>query len=138
MIVFFKILSNSLFILSFKAICFQLLTGTQNRDYTKFQYNRHLCYFSVQDNFICARNYWDQRRVFRRNRSTADRSAFDISLRETGNRMWQLVRFVELTRGYDAIRREVLYEVSYNILFEFFYLPTNRQVHKNAFIRNLR
>jgi hypothetical protein len=33
--------------------------------------------------------------------------------------MGQLVRFVDLKRGYDAVRREVLYDVSYNILFEY-------------------
>jgi len=33
--------------------------------------------------------------------------------------MGQLVRFVYFKRGYDAVRREFLYEVTYSILFEF-------------------
>jgi hypothetical protein len=40
-------------------------------------------------------------------------------LREIRDRMGQLVRFVNLKTGYDAVRREVLYEISYNILYEF-------------------
>ena len=100
-------------------MCSQVLTWPQNRFYTKFQFNRHLGYFSFQGNFVCARNYLDQRRGFRHNRSTADPSAFDTFLREIGNRMGQFFRFVYLKRGYDAVRREVLCEVSYNILFEF-------------------
>lgn len=105
--------------LSFKAICFLVLTGSQNRDCTKFQCKRHLCYFYVQDNFICALNYWDHRRGFRRNRSTADHSAFYICLWKNRNKIGQLVRCTDIKKGYDAARREVLCEVSYNILFEF-------------------
>jgi hypothetical protein len=104
----------------------------------KFQYIRHLRYFSLQDNFICARNYWDQRRGFRRNRSTADHSAFDICLRKNGSRMMQIVWFVYLKRGYDAVRREVLFEVFVKYPLWVCYLPAARQFHENAIIRNLR
>jgi hypothetical protein len=48
----------------------------------------------------------------------SDHSAVDISLTKK-NRIGQLVRCLELKRGHNAVRREVLNEVWYNILFEF-------------------
>ena len=54
------------------------------------------------------RNYWDQRRGFGRKRSAADNSGLDICLRENRNKMGQLVKFVDVKTGYDAVRREVL------------------------------
>jgi hypothetical protein len=40
-------------------------------------------------------------------------------LRKNRNRIGQLVRCADLKKSYDAARREVSCEVSYNILFEF-------------------